>query len=306
MDSDLNILQRMTKRAAHDGVQVPQTSARAMRQALTRAADTSIGLPLTVRDVHETVDLLDTLLPDLQPGYMHIALLQGENVIGCLTIDPQFRSAVIECQTTGKVGNAPSETRAMTGADMLLALPVLRAFLSEGCTASIGSDLEGWFKPVSLGAKFAGPRSVGLALENTTYRSLRLTVSMGDQDRLGEVAIILPLAPSDPDACANTTPLEQWGAQLRQVVHEAPFTMDAVIARFPMTIGQVDSLQIDQVVPLFGADLGSVKLFAPKQTLVKCARLGQSAGMRAVRIGAMQPVAMADIQTPEAMIKQPA
>ena len=52
----------------------------------------------------------------------------------------------------------------------------------------------------------------------------------------------------------------------------------------------MNGLAVGSVIPIDGATVGSVRLFAPGGHLVTTARLGQSAGMRAVRFGARATV----------------
>ena len=56
---------------------------------------------------------------------------------------------------------------------------------------------------------------------------------------------------------------------------------------------------VGDVLPLSGATVGSVRLFAPDDVMVGKARLGQSAGMRAVRIQAPPEPELRDIPAPK-------
>jgi flagellar motor switch protein FliM len=77
-----------------------------------------------------------------------------------------------------------------------------------------------------------------------------------------------------------------WDRRMYAAVSQAPAALQAVLHKMHLTLGYVDGLQVGDVLPLSGATVGSVRLFAPDDVMVGKARLGQSAGMRAVRIQA--------------------
>ena len=65
MTIDNTILERMTARPTAWAVDVPLTSTRALRLAMTRAADRSLGMTLTVAKVTEDLKPLDTMMATL-------------------------------------------------------------------------------------------------------------------------------------------------------------------------------------------------------------------------------------------------
>ena len=87
-------------------------------------------------------------------------------------------------------------------------------------------------------------------------------------------------------------------------VSAAPATLDAVLYTMKLSLKQIDNLSAGQILPLYGATVGSVRLFAPDSTLVGTARLGQSGGMRAVRIEPPPDADMRDIPPPAAAVTQ--
>ncbi len=64
------ILRRMTSSHETDVAENPLTSSRAVRLALTKAANDSVGLVLTVSSVAEDVSALDAMLDGLPDGLM--------------------------------------------------------------------------------------------------------------------------------------------------------------------------------------------------------------------------------------------
>jgi flagellar motor switch protein FliM len=71
---------------------------------------------------------------------------------------------------------------------------------------------------------------------------------------------------------------------LRGALQEAPTELEAVLARMTLPMSKVEDFQVDQVIPLAGTTVGSVRLLGPSGEYIAMARLGQVAGKRAVRL----------------------
>lgn len=300
MTSDISILARMAKRQEAPVVDVPLTSSRALRVAMTRAADKSLGLSLTVSSVSETPLALDHLIQELPPENMYIALTRHGITVGILGIDAQIRAAAIEMQTMGKLSSQSPKERPHTKTDLMLIMPFCLSLMEELLETTSGSELEGWADDIVLGAAFESPRAAGLVLEDAEFRVMKLSIDLSVGERQAEVLLALPNNQQAVKA-EVVSPLDQsWGAKMYSSVSAAPTTLTAVLHKMSLPLGQVDALKVGQVLPLYGATVGSVQLFAPDGVFVTEARLGQSGGKRAVRIEAAQDLAMRDLPAPKA------
>lgn len=279
---------------------VPLSSARAMRFAMTRAADQAYGMPVTVDDVTEQQLALDDLVQELLPEAMIVALERNKSTIGCLTVDPQLRSALIEFQATGKVSEMSATERPITGTDMLLSAPLTSYFLTKSEEAALGSDLQSWVEGVTTGHRFESPRGVGLALADGGYRVLTLTVGLAGE-RKGTVKLVLPDTGGATDICAPVPEDTSWAEDLESAVLAAPAALTAELTKITLSIGQVERLDVGQVFPLFGATVGSVRLISANRFEVCSARLGQSMGKRAVRVGPNLGLALSDMPKVQAL-----
>jgi flagellar motor switch protein FliM len=255
----------------------PLTPARALRLATVRAAERSIGLKLAVLSVAEEEGALDDLLSQLEDGLL-LVTLEGENgPIGLVALDAEARGAAIEIQTLAHLLDGPPELRPVTAADAAMARPLLSAFVREAQAATEGTALDGWIASGCLGSRLPGAREATLALPDGRYRVMRLALDLGAGGRQGLLLILahLPPPPSQPDDGAEPTMAAQ--------VLAAQVPLQAILQRLQIPLSVAETLEVGQVLPLPGVTVASVRLMAGGRDLGS-ARLGQVAGMRAVRI----------------------
>jgi len=297
--ADMSILSRMTKRPSGGAKDVPVTSSRALRLAVARAADRSLNLTLTVGQVTEDLQSLDEMVANLPAQTSFLRLERAGVLVGLFGLDMQLRAAAIEMQTMGRVAQHVAVDRSQTGTDLMFATPLCEAVLSLLPHSTAGSDLEGWADGAMLAAPFDDARAVGLALSDADYRVMCVTVDLISDKRQGHVIIALPnhqpAAVITPEISADST----WDKRMRATVAEAPAALQAVLHKMQLPLGKVDGLQVGDILPLYGATVASVRLFAPDQVLVGTARLGQSGGMRAVRVQAPPEADLHDMPAPK-------
>lgn len=289
------IMSRMAGIAVTDADDPPITAARAMRLAVARAANDTVGLVLTVTGLGEEIHPLDRFLGNLDDEFMLVGLERDGQLAGIVALDMQLRAAVLEMQTVGSVIAAPAETRSATATDKTMCDPLLQALLDALPQAMGGSELDGWIDKCRLGNRIGSARAAGLILRDCDYRLLRLTVDLGVADRQGVVLIGLPpparAAVVEPELIDNL----DWGTQFRLAVSDAPATLTAQLHRFSIPLAKARALQVGQVLPLQGCNVHSVRLLSPDGKRVAQAKLGQFGGMRAVRIEPAPQPQMSDL-----------
>ena len=289
------VIERMA-RAAPDATPV-SGPARTLRLAIARAAMAVAGLPLTALGVADDVMALDDLLNGLGDDEMLVALDQGGKSIGLATIDADLRAALIERQTMCALLPATPEPRPVTAADAALSVPLIAAFLSDLSGAACG--ISSWVKGVAVGRRLSGPTQAALSLSDGRYREVRLTVDFGVGERQGALSLALP-AGSDagaPDPAPNSRQ-----AAFGNSVLEAPVVLNAVLHRLHRTLAEVEAFEVGQVLPLDGATVADLRLEAVDGSLAARGRLGQSTGVRAVRIETPAPKEMRDAPVASAAI----
>ena len=261
---------------------------RALRLALSRAADRTVGLRLTVLGLTDDIMTLDEVVDQLSPDHMILSATtgadSGADLLGLLAVDPELRSCLIEIQTMGALSTAAATPRGVTAADAALATPVMVAFLAMLNETATGTQLAGWAADTTIGPPLEGPRAAGLALPDGAYRLVRLSLDFAAGERQGELCLALPqhrnprAAPKDGATCAA------WAAAFNDQVQNSHANLNAVLHRIRLPVSQIEAFELGQVIPLAGTRVTSIKLVGADGRIVTTARLGQMAGQRAVRV----------------------
>jgi len=257
---------------------------RALRLAISRAADRTVGLRLTVFGQSDDVLTLDGVIDELNADQMLISVTSGDDLLGLMAIDPELRACLIEMQTMGNLSAVAAEPRRVTSADAALAAPVADAFLAMLNETAVGTQLAGWASETRVGAPLECPRAAGLVLPDGAYRLVRLSLDFGIGERQGELCLALP-EHRHPRAVPKDDPGNVgWRDTFHDQVLGAQANLNAVLHKMRMPMAQVENLVLGQVIPLSGTRVTSIKLVGPDGRVITTARLGKMAGQRAVRV----------------------
>lgn len=278
-------LRRMVRQAPAPAAAPSPLPPRLIRGAVTRAADRAAGLALVVLGIEVTETALDELVGALDPDHLLVMLAASAGPEGVLALDADLRAALIEMQTVGRLLPQPPAVRGPTTADLALAEPFVHHLLTElraeAGDTPIGHVLAG----MGLAGRFANPRAASLALPDTGYRLVRVTLDLGQPDRQASLMLALPRR-APPAPLAMPVPANPaWSAALTRAVMEAPCTLNAVLHRLTLSLGKVEGFVIGQVLPLPGVTVSSVRVEGPGGAMVGPGKLGQMGGLRAVRMG---------------------
>ncbi|PYE86030.1 FliM/FliN family flagellar motor switch protein [Pseudoroseicyclus aestuarii] len=271
------------------------TPSRALRLAATRAAEQSLRLAVTVLGVAEDLLSVEELQDRLEEGHLIFGCQSGESSAwsGFCAMDSEMRCAVVEMQTLGRLRSEAAPERPITVSDAALAAPVMQRLLAEVLLTTCGTALDGWVEGHVLAQRLSSPRIVGMVLPEDRYRLVRITLDLGTAGRQGELLLALPRqatsaeVPESPVRCG-------WTESLRSEVMASPAEMVAVLHRMRLPLDQVQQFAIGAVIPLHGTTVSSVRLEAAEAQLVARGRLGQSGGMRALRIQMPEAPVMSD------------
>jgi flagellar motor switch protein FliM len=287
--------------------------ARALPRALVRAVSAGAGLTAQVGAPTDSRQSLDELL-DLIPEDGFVGLLSpaaADGGTGLAVLDQALFSGLIEAMTLGRLSQRPPGPRRPTGTDAALLGAVLDQVLAE----LVGVGLGGADVMSSPGAA-AGPdtlgrwqmvravsdlRMLGAVMDDCPYRKLssQMQLTGGEGRRDGVLTLLLPqprraevrrgaplygsrdLAAAPPDAD------DPFQSALEAAVMAAPVQLNTVLGRVPMTLSQAMELAIGQRLELPLAQLEEVQVLGLDGQPQALARLGQSRGMRALRIIAL-------------------
>lgn len=280
-DGGRSVLAQMTARPAPAAAVLSPT--RALRIALTRAAESAAGLGITALGAADEETGLADLLARVGDDWL-LLRVDGATGPGIAALDPPLLLAVVEARTRGTLAAQEPESRTPTAADAALAAPLVAAFLRELPALAAGTALDGWPGDCAPGARLADRRALGLVLPETGFRVVSLSCWLGAGERQGAFLLALPaLPPPDPGA-ARLQRAAEWGQALAQSVLGAGVALDTVLHRLHMSLAAVTELEAGRVLALPGVRITGVRLETADGLCIGTGRLGQSAGMRALRI----------------------
>ncbi len=290
-----DVLRRMVSPPPPAPEDVPITSSRAMRLAVTRAADKTHNLPLTVTSLEEEVLDLDAMLATLGPELLLVGMVDEMTLVGLSAFDAGLRSALIEVQTVGAVLAVVEDDRPPTGTDAAMMGPMLLAILAHLAETAPRTPLDGWGQGLHPSQQVPSTRAAGLILPERRYRVMRMTLDLQVEGREGRLVMALPDQTVSPPVTVEAPIDEDWTTRFQAAVNAAPVRLKAELHRFKAPLYAVEDLSVGQVIPLTGCTVTSVKLHAADGRKVATARLGQSGGMRAVRVEQADLPGMHDI-----------
>ena len=297
-EADDNILRRkIALRKADRGYGGPGAD-RGWRLALALAARDRLALAVDVAELALSQVSLGELL-ERPPERALIALLQGPgDGMGLIALAPEVLAAMIEVQTLGRVAATPVPPRRPTRTDAAMVAEVLDAALA-GLEVVLAEEADLiWAGGFRYGSFLDDPRPLGLLLEDIPYRLLRAEVVLGDGARRGQVLLALPAEgrgsgprrdAEEEAVAAQAGPA--FATALAEQVGAADCVLDAVLARLSLPIARVLELSVGDVLALPRASIDRLGLVGLDGHTVSEGRLGQSRGMRAVRLVAGETAA---------------
>ncbi|NBD29403.1 MAG: flagellar motor switch protein FliM [Alphaproteobacteria bacterium] len=277
---------------------------RAIRVALLRAADRAIGLSLTVLGLSDEVENPDALVAEGPAGWVLFGLCApGETgLAGLVMLDPSLRAAMIEVQTMGVLLDAAEADRPVTATDAALSRPVVAELLHELAgmgRAEFSAGMGDWtLRPLP------DLRAAELMLRDVAHRHWQASVQIGGTDRQGALHLALAQGPPADADGARDADSADWSRSLQASLELAPAELEAVLGRLTLPLSKVNGFEVGQVLSLGPMSLGAVRLESAGTPLAGHVRLGQMAGLRAVRLE-RPPQDMQDLARPGATAPPP-
>ncbi len=218
------------------------------------------------------------------------AIEDHEGRRGLVALSHPLVDALIEIQTTGRVEEVELPARNVTRIDEALCRDFLDllfvAFAKETAKAA-GRD---WPDRITYGSRVKDRGQLNLLLPERGYHRLKVDVTVG-QDRSGQIVLVLPRDPgmarrraAGAKAPAKERP-QDWATQVLMALGPAPLTLNAVLMRVTLPLGQVEAMEEGELIPFDPSDLRSVTLEGDGDHVFARGSLGQLGGKRAVRLG---------------------
>ncbi len=305
---------KLARRVAEKPADVPNPGG-LLRIALGRAARATGGLPMACDTVcHATVSLTE-VLERADPGMLLAVIENPDGAPGVVMLDPAPALGVIDFQLLGTVSGAAAPRR-LTRTDVALVAPLLDATLGEWDALVTPDRAWAALAGFRVASFLDDPRPLALILGEGEYAMLEAPLSLSEGASTGRwmMAMPLPAAPAVGAGKSNdpvgrplgvqTDAGPDWGARLRGTVSGCPVTLDAVLSRVRMPLCVALDLKPGMVLELPLSVLEAVQVEAVRSETVRSeagqsaagqsqagqgaqvatARLGQTGGMRALRL----------------------
>lgn len=264
----------------------PVTVVKAVRLALSKAADKALGLAATTTSMTEEVVQLDPLLGMLDRNGL-LAVLEGpEGALGMVMVEVQMLAAIVEVQTVGRVNPGAAALRRPTRTDAAMVEPMVDdalRLLGDGLAEVPSAD---WALGFRYGVYIDQIRTLGLVLEDVPYRVFRVSMDLGGGAKQGEILLAFPR-----DRAREKDPAEQepevhagWAEKLQSTILRSEVQMTAVIHRASLPLSALTNWKVGDLVTLPASVLVNIRLEDAYGVAHGRAKLGQSGGFRAIRV----------------------
>ncbi len=259
--------------------------AKALRQAVARAAEDVAGMEASVSGFVQEITTVEQIVDRLKEPHL-IYLTEGpDRAVGLALLNAQAMAAVIEQMTTGRVVPSQADPRQATRTDAVIVATILDRILEifdEGLAQITDApQVAGYRQSVAL----EDGRAITMALEDMPYRLYRLALDFGRGAKSGELSLIFPCDPTGQGANASVMQA-QWRANWRHAVMQSEVSVEAVLHRFTIPLDELGSLAAGTYVPVPVECVGRVSLEGSDRRCVATGKLGQCGGHRAIRLAA--------------------
>ncbi|MCG6558328.1 FliM/FliN family flagellar motor C-terminal domain-containing protein [Ruegeria sp. 1NDH52C] len=282
------VLERKLALARDEGQGDTRSILRALRLALARAADEAVGLAMSVIGATQARRELDELGRAVAEDRLYLMLSGPDGALGAACIDRACVTAILQQQTMGQVVAGGIVERAFTGTDAAMVAPLIDALLPRAREMVDQPADRTCLTGYEFCARAESRRALLLLLEYDRYRAFDLTAEIGGGKAQGQITLILPDRP-DAELSGAEGGGTPRGRRLDEAFGVVRAELDAVIARIRLPLAAFAGMQPGDLLPLVGLKLDRTEIVTIERRQVALARLGQSRGMRAVRLNEKLP-----------------
>ncbi len=214
---------------------------------------------------------------------MILLLLDGPAGYGAALVEAPVTSAVIEQQTLGRIRARALRPRPPTATDAaMLADPLDRIFkLHEAMAEEMPPPRP--MAGMRFATRIAEPHEIRLHLADAWHDHWRIGLGFGAGGaRSGAIHLILPRAVAEPAAAESGA--GDWSRRFEGRLLGSEIPLRAELGRLTLSAEEVRALKAGDVLPMARQAIGRVRLVGPQESGVVTGRLGQSGGMKAVRV----------------------
>lgn len=270
-----------------------RSAAGALRLAIARAAADLFDLAASVIGVIQARSDQAALGQYLSDERLLLLLDGPPGLTGALALDRALMAALIQQQTMGRVSATKPEERPYTATDAALVAPLVNATLERAAKlAENPADIR-CLSGFEFGARVEDRRSALLALDAETYRVFDLTLELDGGALQGGICLILPEPEPRADA-VNDTSETQNSPTLGHAMGVTRADLIAVMSRVSIPLTELSQMKPGDLLPLVQERLDRIELVSIAGEKVAVGRLGQTGGLRALRLNESRPLSQGD------------
>lgn len=305
-DGDATAAGSVLARKTRAGREVRQSQtmslAKALRLTLAKVADDQLDMAMAVIGARvETCNNED--LGQLFEDAGLLMLLDGvDRRRGAAVFDADLVGGLIQQQTMGKVTAAlDGDPRPMTATDAAICAPFLDMLLARAAPLPEEAADRALLDGYAFGARVGDTRLLLMALEESEYHIVHLTVDVAGGVRQGRIMLCLPSVLalrvggvlSDPDTTDPATAVPPVVAKLDKNVLALKVELKVALATLTMPLRAMQKMAVDDVFDLGITAFDQAVVQTKEGRRLGSGVLGQINGMRAVQL---EHVASSSIQ----------
>ena len=280
--ASLSVMQRKVSAGRADLEARAVSPSRALRFAVEKAAADDLSLGISAKVVERELRLGDYLGSAVGSDGLLLLLGRAEGDLGMLFLDMQVLASLVEVQTIGWVLSRPAVDRVATETDTAIVAPFFDTVLTRFALGAQDSSDSDWSGGYSCIGRLEDRRAMGLALSGREYHVFHLSFDIADGSREGGVVLALPVgAPKRIAPSSRPGPL---AADLAERLWTVPLELEGILCRFSAPLDRVHSFAVGDLVPLPLDALAHSTLEGGGRQGAVSVLMGQSNGMRALRI----------------------
>jgi flagellar motor switch protein FliM len=282
---------------AASAAMAPPSAGRALTEAIRRAGEEEFRTALLATEPKIAILSQAELLEKL-PDLAFLGLLSGPSEgVGLAVLDAHALAAVIELRTTGRLSPRAPPPRRPTRTDAAMAADFVDRILSEFETPLLSTDEARWASGWRYQTLLPDPRPLPMLLEDAAHRLIEISLVLADGAREGRLLLVLPAKgraePRPPPLPLAESPearrAAHWERAMGEALAHAEAQFDAVLGRLVLPLGDLARLEPGDRIALPLSALGAVRIVAPGGVALAEGRLGQSGGLRAIKLAEAAP-----------------
>ena len=282
----MSVLQRKAQVGNHEHQARSMTVPKALRVALAKVADKSFDMALAVIGVVQERWSGDEIEGKMEADKL-LMLLDGPlSATGGAVLDSALVSALVQQQTTGRVGAIPATGRKMTATDAALCAPLLDGLFQRAHEFLETPEDRNVLPAYKFGARAENPRLFGMAMGQAKYHVLRLTIDIAAGTAQSTVCLILPVPEPKPAPFPDESgaePVEQ-SATLERSVMGLKAELSAVLCRVRLSLSEISNLKPGDCLQVPSEAFDAVELLSIQGQRIGRGTMGPVAGHRALSL----------------------